>query len=147
MSLIGDTSTLFLREMLIFKKNLRVNLIRSLIFPIIFILLLGSFGSTPKNVPIAVVNYDNGASALNFTNLLQSGGSVAIISQTTQQQAATLLSEGKIAAMIGAYTFTLTTRSHSPQKSQPQLSILPRRRRVRLQRPHRFLEEAAALCL
>jgi hypothetical protein len=51
MSLLGDTSTLFLREMLIFKKNLRVNLIRSLIFPIIFILLLGSFGSTPKNVP------------------------------------------------------------------------------------------------
>jgi ABC-2 type transport system permease protein len=100
MSLIGDTSTLFLREMLIFKKNLRVNLIRSLIFPIIFILLLGSFGSTPKNVPIAVVNYDNGASALNFTNLLQSGGSVAIISQTTQQQAATLLSEGKIAAIV-----------------------------------------------
>ena len=100
MSLLGDTSTLFLRELLIFKKNLRVNIIRSLIFPIIFILLLGSFGSTPKNVPIAVVNYDNGASALNFTNLLQRGGSVAIVSQTTQQEAATLLSEGKIAAIV-----------------------------------------------
>ncbi len=100
MSLFGDTSTLFLRELLIFKKNLRVNLIRSLIFPIIFILLLGSFGSTPKNVPIAVVNYDNGAGALNFINLLQSGGSVAIVSQTTQQEATTLLSEGKIAAIV-----------------------------------------------
>ena len=100
MSLLGDTSTLFLREMLIFKKNLRVNLIRSLIFPIIFILLLGSFGSTPKNVPIAVVNYDNGASALNFINLLQAGSAVAIVSQTTQQDATTLLSEGKIAAIV-----------------------------------------------
>jgi len=100
MSLLGDTSTLLLRELLIFKKNLRTNLIRSLIFPIIFILLLGSFGSTPKNVPIAVVNYDNGAGALNFTNLLQSGSSVTIVSQTTQQEAATLLSQGKIAAIV-----------------------------------------------
>ena len=100
MSLLGDTSTLFLREMLIFKKNLRVNLIRSLIFPIIFILLLGSFGSTAKNVPVAVVNYDNGAGALNFTNILQSGGTVRIVSQTTQQQATALLSEGKIAAIV-----------------------------------------------
>ena len=87
MGLLGDTSTLFLRELLIFKKNLRVNLIRSLIFPIIFILLLGSFGSTAKNVPVAVVNYDNGAGALNFINLLQGGGTVAIVSQTTQQEA------------------------------------------------------------
>lgn len=100
MGLIGDTSTLFERELLIFKKNLRVNLIRSLIFPIIFILLLGSFGSTPKNVPIAVVNYDNGAGAMNFTNLLQNGGSVVVVSQTTQQEATTLLSEGKIAAIV-----------------------------------------------
>lgn len=100
MSLFGDTSTLFLREMLIFKKNLRVNLIRSLIFPILFVLLLGSFGSTPKNVPVAVVNYDNGAGALNFINILQRGNGVAIASQTNQQEATTLLSEGKVAAIV-----------------------------------------------
>lgn len=100
MSLLGDTSTLFLREMLIFKKNLRVNLIRSLIFPIIFILLLGSFGSITKNVPIALVNYDNGAGAMNFTNLLQAGSGVLIASQTTQQEATSLLSQGKVAAIV-----------------------------------------------
>jgi ABC-2 type transport system permease protein len=100
MSLLGDTSTLFLREMLIFKKNLRVNLIRSLIFPIIFILLLGSFGSSVKNVPVAVVNYDNGAGALNFTNLLQAGSGVVVVSQTTQQAAMALLNQGKIAAIV-----------------------------------------------
>ncbi len=100
MSLLGDTSTLFLREMLIFKKNLRVNLIRSLIFPIIFVLLLGSFGSTPKNIPIAVVNYDNGAGALNFISTLQSGSGVLIASQTTQQDATNLLSQGKVAAIV-----------------------------------------------
>jgi ABC transporter DrrB family efflux protein len=100
MGLLGDTYTLFLREMLIFKKNIAMNLIRSLIFPLIFILLLGSFGSSPKNVPVAVVNYDNGLGALKFINLLQSGNSVEVISSTTQQQAMNLLSEGTVAAVI-----------------------------------------------
>jgi ABC-2 type transport system permease protein len=100
MGLLGDTYTLFLREMLIFKKNIVMNLIRSLIFPLIFILLLGSFGSSPKNVPVAVVNYDNGLGALKFINLLQSGNSVEVVSSTTQQQAMNLLSEGTVAAVI-----------------------------------------------
>jgi ABC-2 type transport system permease protein len=100
MSLVGDTYTLFLREMLIFKKNIMVNMIRSLMFPLIFILLLGSFGSSPKNVPVAVVNYDNGLSALNFINQLQSGNSVAIVSSTTQQQAMNLLAQGTVAAVV-----------------------------------------------
>ena len=63
----------------IFKKNIKVNIIRSLIFPLIFILLLGSFGSTPKNVPVAVVNYDSGPSALQFINLIQSGNRIAVL--------------------------------------------------------------------
>lgn len=100
MSLAGDTYTLLLREMLIFKKNLGVNIIRSLIFPLIFILLLGSFGNSPKNVPVAVVNYDNGLGALNFVNALQLGNSVEVVSSTTQQQAMTLLSQGSVAAVI-----------------------------------------------
>jgi ABC transporter DrrB family efflux protein len=100
MSLLGDTYTLFLREMLIFKKNLKINIVRSLIFPLIFILLLGSFGSNPKNVPVAVVNYDNGPSALQFINLIQSGNKVAVVSETTEQQAMNLLSKGTVAAVV-----------------------------------------------
>jgi ABC-2 type transport system permease protein len=100
MGLLGDTYTLFLREMLIFKKNIVMSIVRSLMFPLIFILLLGSFGSSPKNVPVAVVNYDNGAGALNFINLLQSGNSVQVISSTTQQQAMSLLLQGNVAAVI-----------------------------------------------
>ena len=100
MSLLGDTYTLFLREMLIFKKNITMNMARSLMFPLIFILVLGSFGSSPKNVPIAVVNYDNGLGALNFTNMLQSGNNVRVVSSTTEQQAMTLLSKGLVAAVV-----------------------------------------------
>jgi ABC-2 type transport system permease protein len=100
MGFIGDTYTLFLREMLIFKKNIRVNLPRSLIFPLIFIVLLGSFGNTPKNVPVAVVNYDNGQAALNFINLMQGSSAVKVVSQTTQQGAMALLSRGTVAGVL-----------------------------------------------
>jgi ABC-2 type transport system permease protein len=100
MSLIEDTYTLLLREMLIFKKNIATNVIRSLIFPLIFILLLGSFGSSPKNVPIAVVNYDNGPGALSFINALQAGNGVKVVAQTTQQQAMSLLSQGTVAGVV-----------------------------------------------
>ncbi len=100
MSLLGDTYTLLLREMLIFKKNLIPNVMRSLIFPLLFIILLGSFGSTPKNVPVAVVNYDNGLSSFNFINQLELGGSINVVSETNQQQAMALLSESQVAAVI-----------------------------------------------
>ncbi len=100
MGLVNDTYTLFLREMLIFKKNLGVNLVRSMIFPILFILLLGAFGSSPKNVPVALVNYDNGLTGLQFINLLQAGSSIKVISSTTQQTAMGLLSQGSVSAVI-----------------------------------------------
>ncbi len=100
MSLLEDTYTLFLREMLIFKKNITTNIVRTLMFPLIFILVLGSFGSSPKNVPIAVVNYDNGLGALNFINALQSGNNVKVVSATTQQQAMVLLSKSAVAAVV-----------------------------------------------
>ncbi len=100
MGLIQDTYTLFLREMLIFRKNIGAGIGRAIIFPALFIFLLGSFGSTPKNVPVAVVNYDNSASSLNFTNLLQAGNNVQVVSATTQQQAMGLLSTGSVAGVI-----------------------------------------------
>jgi ABC-2 type transport system permease protein len=100
MSILSDTITLFTREMLIFKKNLKISIARSLIFPIIFILLLGSIGNTPKNVPVVVVNYDNGASSLAFINLLESGGSLSVMGVTNQQDALALLAQGSVTAVI-----------------------------------------------
>ncbi len=100
MGLLGDTYTLLLREMLIFKKNIGVNVVRTLIFPLLFIILLGSFGSSPKNVPVAVVNYDNGPVSLNFLNLLQQGNGISVVYETTQQQAMALLSQGTVVGVI-----------------------------------------------
>ncbi|MDE1833098.1 MAG: ABC transporter permease [Candidatus Micrarchaeota archaeon] len=100
MSIIEDTYTLFIREMLIFKKNIGTNIARGLIFPLVFIILLGAFGSAPKNVPVALVNYDNSAASLNFINMLQSGGSIVVTSDTTQPLAMSELSSGQVAAVV-----------------------------------------------
>ncbi|HUY70163.1 MAG TPA: ABC transporter permease [Candidatus Baltobacteraceae bacterium] len=100
MSLVGDTYTLFLREMLIFKKNLGPSVMRAVIFPLIFVLLLGSFGSSPKNVPVAVVNYAGSPASLNFINALQSGNGITVVRETTQQQAMSLLSQGVVAGVV-----------------------------------------------
>lgn len=86
--------------MLIFRKNLRANVIRSVMFPVIFILIMGSLGNTPKNVPIAVVNYDNGQSSFNFINQLQAGSSLNVISATNQQDAMSMLQAGRVAAVV-----------------------------------------------
>ncbi len=100
MSLLSDTYVLFSREMLIFRKNFNTNVIRMLIFPIIFILLLGSLGNSSKNVPVALVNYDNGPLSLSFISLLSSGNALLVASYTTEEQAMSLLDQGKVAAVI-----------------------------------------------
>jgi ABC-2 type transport system permease protein len=100
MSIMEDALTLLAREMLIFKKNLGPSLARTIIFPVIFILLLGSIGNAPKHVPIAIVNYDTGATSLGFINLLTSGGSLSITSVTNQQDALNLLTQGDVAAVV-----------------------------------------------
>jgi ABC-2 type transport system permease protein len=100
MSIASDTTTLLTRELLIYKKNIVPSVARSVLFPIIFILLLGSIGNTPRNVPITVVNYDNGAGSLSFINLLESGGSLSVTSVTNQQQAMSLLAQGSTSAVV-----------------------------------------------
>ncbi len=100
MGILEDSYTLFVREMLIFKKNIAMNAVRSTIFPLLFVLLLGSFGSAPKNVPIAIVNYASGPAALRFINSIQSGNGITVLTETTQQQAMALLSEGSVAGVV-----------------------------------------------
>ncbi len=128
MGLAEDTLTLFTREMLIFKKNLLQNLSRGLIFPLVFIILLGSFGSTPKNVPVAVVNYNNGPVSFQFINMIQSNNNVKVVSATTQAQAMSLLSQGDVAAVI-VIPPTLSQGSSSSiyvylDNSQPQAAAV-----------------------
>ncbi len=100
MSLIQDSLTLFKREMLIFRANLRTNIARSAIFPIFIILIFGSINSTFKNVPIAVVNDANNKQATTFLNDLQINNNVQIQSVTNEQTALSQLETGSVQLVV-----------------------------------------------
>ncbi len=100
MGVVSDATTIFTREMLIFKSNLRANIMRSVMFPVIIIVFFGSIGATLSNVPVAVVNYANNPQSLSFINALQSHNSVTVSTLTTQQDAMNMLSEGNVAMVI-----------------------------------------------
>ncbi|MDE1857331.1 MAG: ABC transporter permease [Candidatus Micrarchaeota archaeon] len=100
MPILKDSYSLYIREMQIFTKNWKTSIIRSLIFPIVLILLLGNLGSTPKNIPVAVVNYDNSPASLQFINALQAGNLLLIAASTDQNTAMGMLSQGQITSVI-----------------------------------------------
>ncbi len=100
MGLARDTYALYVREMLIFKKNIKTSIARSLIFPLVLILLLGNMGTNVLNLPIAIVNYNNGALANSFINKLEAGRVVSVVSVTNQQNAISMLQNGEVAVVL-----------------------------------------------
>ncbi|MGI0100467.1 MAG: ABC transporter permease [Candidatus Micrarchaeaceae archaeon] len=118
MGLLNDTITLYKRELIIYKANLRTNLIRAIIFPVILLLIFGSINSAPKNVPIEVVNYANNPQSVQFMNNLQSQNYVALKGVTTEYQALKDLDSGRIDVVViilpGFPASSATTTSAGP---------------------------------
>ncbi|MGC8479448.1 MAG: ABC transporter permease [Candidatus Micrarchaeia archaeon] len=100
MTLIGDSLTIAKREMLVFKSNLRTNIIRSLMFPFIIILFFGNLGSTVSSVPVAIVNLANNPQSMQFINSLQGQSVLEITAMTNQENALSLLQNGEVTAII-----------------------------------------------
>ena len=100
MSFVGDTLTIFRREMLVFKSNIKTNIIRSIIFPIVIIFFFGNINASTFNTNIAVVNYANNPASFAFINDLQHGQELSVVNVTTQQNALTLLHNSKVSAVV-----------------------------------------------
>ncbi|MDE1869645.1 MAG: ABC transporter permease [Candidatus Micrarchaeota archaeon] len=100
MSLLQDTFTLYKREMLIFKSNARVNLIRSVMFPLIIILFFGNIGNSISSAPVVIVNYANNPQSLSFIGSLQSNNFLSITKITDQATALSLLKNGNVQIVI-----------------------------------------------
>jgi len=100
MSLLKDAYTLYIRDMLIFKKNWKTSIARSLIFPLTLILLLGNLGTSASHIPIAVVNYASSPSAMAFISQLNSLNTLTVAAITTQQNAMQLLSNGDVSSVV-----------------------------------------------
>ena len=97
MTLWSDTKALYKREMLVFRANLRTNIIRAIMFPLIIIVFFGNLGNVISNIPIAVVNYAGNIQANQFINALQSGGStLRVAAVTSESSAMSMLSAGQV---------------------------------------------------
>ncbi|MGC8586213.1 MAG: ABC transporter permease [Candidatus Micrarchaeia archaeon] len=97
----NDTLALFKREMLIFKSNLKANIIRSIIFPLTLILFLGNIGglsSTSTN--IAIVNYATSVEASQFISTLEATHSLKVISVSSQASAIEMLRNNQIYVVV-----------------------------------------------
>lgn len=100
MSLLSDSLTLYKREMLIFKSNLRTNVIRSIMFPLVIIVFFGSVGSGLFNAPISVVNLANNPQSLSFISSLQANNYLSIYSITDEPTALDQLKNGKVQIVV-----------------------------------------------
>ncbi|MGC8730245.1 MAG: ABC transporter permease [Candidatus Micrarchaeia archaeon] len=101
MGLYRDTIALYKRELIIFRRHLKTNIIRGLLFPTILILIFGSMGSNAaQNVPAAIVNYANNPSSVSFINALENSGSITVEKMTTEADAFYLLHAGKVSMVI-----------------------------------------------
>jgi ABC-2 type transport system permease protein len=100
MSLLRDTWALYVREMLIFKKNIITSVARSIILPLVLILILGNMGTSVHSLPIAVVDYSNTQASRSFVNQLVAGRVVSIKTITNQQDALSKLQNGDVAVVL-----------------------------------------------
>ncbi len=100
MDIVDESMSLFKRELLIFKANLRTNVMRSLIFPLVIIVFFGNIGTSVHNVPVSVVNYANNAQSLQFMNALEAGQVLGIQSVTNEQAALNQLQLGNVQLVI-----------------------------------------------
>ncbi|MGC8669547.1 MAG: ABC transporter permease [Candidatus Micrarchaeia archaeon] len=97
----NDTFALFKREMLIFRSNIKANILRSLIFPLTLILFLGNLGSTSSTTTtIAIVNYAETPVAQQFIDALQATHSLIIEGIINQAAAIQLLKDNKIYVVV-----------------------------------------------
>lgn len=74
-STLGKAYVLYKRDMLIFKSNLRANIVRTVLFPLIILIFFSNIGAVAHNVPVGVVNNANNANSYKFMQALYSASS------------------------------------------------------------------------
>ncbi len=100
MGLLKDSITLCKRELMIFRANLRTNLMRTAIFPLVILVFFSFLGAAVTNVPVVVVNYANNVQSYQFISALGSRSQMNVQSISTQQQALAMLGAGQVNFVI-----------------------------------------------
>ncbi len=100
MSLLSDSISLYKREMLIFRANIRSNVVRTAIFPFVILIFFSFLGAAVTNVPVAVVNYANNPQSAQLVDSFSSQNLMQVYSVTDESQALAMLGAGNIDFVI-----------------------------------------------
>jgi ABC-2 type transport system permease protein len=111
MSIISDALTLYKREMLIYKSNLRTNIVRSIVFPLFIIVIFGGINASVSNTPIAIVNYANNPQSMAFISSLQTNPAIQVSSIGNENDA---LNQLKLGGVVFAVIILPTFPSSNP---------------------------------
>ncbi|MEM3227396.1 MAG: ABC transporter permease [Candidatus Micrarchaeaceae archaeon] len=100
MSMLGDSLTMLKRELMIFRSNFTQNIIRSIMFPLLLLLIFSGLGNGVSNVPVAIVNYANNQQSLQFINKLELQNMISVMAVTGQANAFNMFRDGKVDMVI-----------------------------------------------
>jgi ABC-2 type transport system permease protein len=89
------------KEMLVWAKNPLFALVRSLIFPLLWIIIFGyAFGGDIEEIPVAIVQEDFSPLATDYVSALQKEGVLQLTTTTNYATAVKLFKEKKVYAII-----------------------------------------------
>ncbi|MCL5679738.1 MAG: ABC transporter permease [Candidatus Marsarchaeota archaeon] len=102
-STLGKAYVLYKRDMLIFKSNLRSNIVRTILFPLIILIFFSNIGAVAHNVPVGVVNNANNANSYKFMQSLyatSSNGAFKVITIPSISQGMSEVNSGQVALLL-----------------------------------------------
>jgi len=102
-STLGKAYVLYKRDMLIFKSNLRANIVRTVLFPLIILIFFSNIGAVAHNVPVGVVNNANNANSYKFMQALYSASSdglFKVIAIPSMSQGMAEVNSGQVSLLL-----------------------------------------------
>jgi ABC-2 type transport system permease protein len=114
--MLRGTRAIWRREMRKWRRN-RVQLVSSLLLPVLFLIVVGNaYSGTFSHVPIVILNYDSQTPGQVYGQILQNSTSVTVVSTNMSiADAQTLIDNGKIAGYIVIpvnFSWGLVDRAH-----------------------------------
>ncbi len=93
---------LYKRDMLIFKSNIRANLVRTILFPLIILIFFSNIGAVAHNVPVGVVDLANNANSYKFMQSLYAseGGLFTVSTIPSISQGMAEVTSGQVSLLL-----------------------------------------------
>lgn len=99
--MLRETYVVWKKEMLVWAKNPLFAMVRSLVFPLLWIIIFGyAFGGEVDNIPVAVIQEDFSSVAEDYLSALQGENVLQVTTTTNYATAMKLFKEKKVYAVV-----------------------------------------------